>query len=857
MAFRTKRKSSLSIESPESLFSDIKTKKIPGLLTQQGDLLRDYHANHQNSPDLAIQLPTGSGKTLVALLIGEWRRLAKNERVVFACPTKQLVHQVVDQANSKYGLKVIPFTGSKRDYDPADKSTYESGDAVAITTYSSLFNSNPFFEDPHTIIFDDAHAADGYVASNWTLEIKQYLEDEKVLFDAIASVLKPILSEIDFRRFASSPDSSGDVSWYEMIPNTLLLPYLDELDGVIGLNVSKPSHVFPWQFLSGDLDKCNLYLGSQSIYIRPYLAPTFSHKPFSKAKQRIYLSATPGEGGELERIFCRRSIDRMSPPKGWDRHTIGRRFFVFPDLSLDSDESKSLLIDIVKRGRALILTGDKKTADAYEEYFGENSGFPVFSAYDIEKSKDPFLSHSQAVAILANRYDGIDFPEEECRNIILLDIPTATNLQEKFLISRLAASRVHDVRILTRIVQAFGRCTRGGTDYSTVVVIGDKMVSYLSKMDRLQYFHPELQGEIKFGLEQSRDSDYSNILENLDHFYSQDEDWIDAQSEIYEYRDESKRELLLGSDCLSNSVENEVAYIEAFWAGDFVEALEQCKEVLGSLLDDSLRGERALWNYFAGCAANRIENQSTLSTDYFRAAAKGASSLSWLHALVHTNSSENDDESSDASSEDLLQIDRLEDLFLRLGISNNRKYDKFEAEIRNQLNDPIKFEAGHLSLGILLGFDAGKIESEGSPDPWWMLGENSILVFEDHANANATSSISVSKARQAASHEKWIRSEVSSDPDECNIDSFLITPVSDISSAAVCQLSEVCVIDLTEFIDWSESVMQTIRDIRRTFPDKGDLIWRNEAYQKLKTNGMIASQISKTLKAKRKNLEPI
>jgi hypothetical protein len=39
-----------------------------------------------------------------------------------------------------------------------------------------------------------------------------------------------------------------------------------------------------------------------------------------------------------------------------------------------------------------------------------NLGFATFTADDIEESKQPFVSTPQAVAVIANRYDGIDFP---------------------------------------------------------------------------------------------------------------------------------------------------------------------------------------------------------------------------------------------------------------------------------------------------------------------------------------------------------------------------------------------------------------------------------------------------------------
>ena len=39
------------------------------------------------------------------LLIGEYRRHKNKEKVLFLCPTNQLVHQVIRQSNLKYGLK--------------------------------------------------------------------------------------------------------------------------------------------------------------------------------------------------------------------------------------------------------------------------------------------------------------------------------------------------------------------------------------------------------------------------------------------------------------------------------------------------------------------------------------------------------------------------------------------------------------------------------------------------------------------------------------------------------------------------------------------------------------------------------
>src|SRR5581483_2431646 len=150
MPFKLPEKKPVVPDDPEALFRDLRKKTVPGLLSHQADVLRSYIAVHTKHPDIALQLPTGSGKTLVGLLIAEWRRRKFGERVVYLCPTNQLVHQVAQNAVSKYGLQVHAFVGSKLDYDATAKSDWQEGDAIGITNYSSLFNINPFFDNPQS-----------------------------------------------------------------------------------------------------------------------------------------------------------------------------------------------------------------------------------------------------------------------------------------------------------------------------------------------------------------------------------------------------------------------------------------------------------------------------------------------------------------------------------------------------------------------------------------------------------------------------------------------------------------------------------------------------------------------------------
>ena len=160
MAFKKPIVQTTAPESPDRLFRDLPRRKHASLFDHQGQILRTYVAKALKTPDVALQLPTGSGKTLVGLLLAEWRRRKFGERVVYLCPTRQLVNQVVEEASSKYGLTVEPFTGQIKNYPPQARAAYENVDRIAVTTYSSLFNTNPFFSNLDIVIVDDAHASE-------------------------------------------------------------------------------------------------------------------------------------------------------------------------------------------------------------------------------------------------------------------------------------------------------------------------------------------------------------------------------------------------------------------------------------------------------------------------------------------------------------------------------------------------------------------------------------------------------------------------------------------------------------------------------------------------------------------------
>jgi superfamily II DNA or RNA helicase len=87
--FKTRAAPAPTAENPERLFDNLPrtSASAPSLWAHQADMLRSYVDAHVETADLALELPTGAGKTLPALLIAEWRRTSFQERAAYACPT--------------------------------------------------------------------------------------------------------------------------------------------------------------------------------------------------------------------------------------------------------------------------------------------------------------------------------------------------------------------------------------------------------------------------------------------------------------------------------------------------------------------------------------------------------------------------------------------------------------------------------------------------------------------------------------------------------------------------------------------------------------------------------------------------
>lgn len=742
-------------ETPEALFRGLRPRdpSVRDLLLRQGDVVREYTASASDVADVAVELPTGGGKTLVGLLIAEWRRRSLGNRVAYLCPTKQLVNQVAGKAHD-YGLDVVTLIGPQAQWDPADFNRFQRAQAIAVAGYYQVFNSNPRIDSAQTLILDDAHAAEDAVASNWSIHAKR----NSLLYRALLAELGPHLADATRRQLDSDdtdPRYRFDVALAPPEAMPLAASAIEAALAEYAVDRRDPN-TFAKTMIGSRLDRCLAYLSWSEILIRPLIAPTSAHRPFADAQQRVYMSATLGSAGELQRAFGVARVVTVSPPAG-DDQGFGRRFFVMPHAArLQPDLVSAAAVEAA--GRSVILAPSTAEADQAATRLVPD-GVPVLHAGDIEQGFEPFVGVDRAALVLANRYDGIDLPDQACRLVVLTGLPAHAHAQERFIMDMLGARRVLSERIRTRIQQGAGRATRNARDFAVVIIRSEALTDFLSRDEEVRSFPPQLQAEIDFGFANSEDAD-ADIGQLLAAFWAQGEDWQPAEAALTAAAGQAGRVVTREDDALAASAGKEVACWQALFSDDLARAVDLAQEATDRLIGgDELRPYRALWFYLAASWASRLAATDpawTLRAAELRREAEGAArTLRWTPRWL--NSEAHEGAAPPPEGRGFRAAAKLRSLGIRGG-----RFEDYLEETRAKLgaDRATNFEDGLRRLGELLGFEAVRPDGQADPDGAWRDGSDTWVLLEAKTEERADTPLSPETVRQASTHDRWVESEL-------------------------------------------------------------------------------------------------
>lgn len=449
---------------------------ITRLRPAQVRALDEYDRLRTDHADIGVELPTGAGKTLIALLIAD-QALEEGRSVAYLTGTKQLAEQAVAQAALLPGLDVAHFSG--RNYPAAQLRAYNEAAAVGIMNYWTYFNTRPRVNPADVIVFDDAHLAEQALSGLFTIQIPRGPGGGSALYQAIADLVLqqgrdsyPSLQALrdGTAPWSTPPELISFVDWDAVASS--VIEVVEESEYYAQSDIS-----YPWRVVRPNLRRCGVLVGPNAIEIRPYHVPAQAVPGYAQSRLRVYLSATLGQTGDIQRRLGVRPVVTAVTDADAALTELGRRTFVINPTqdAADSEAAWSFAISQVeaaradRRGRAAWLCASSTEADQVQTKL-ESEGYTAYrlTAGD-DAAVDRWRNVPEAQLVTAGRFDGLDFPDEVCRLVIIPSVPAASTEFERFVVAYLGDASFMRYRIGQRVTQALGRANRTPADSALYV----------------------------------------------------------------------------------------------------------------------------------------------------------------------------------------------------------------------------------------------------------------------------------------------------------------------------------------------------------------------------------------------------
>lgn len=423
--------------------------------------------------DIVLKLSTGSGKTGIALVYLYAKMRSSGKPVVYLCPTRQLVRQVLREAE----LMGIPATEypAKQSHPGVDALEAES---IVVCTYDKLFNAKTTFKRddvnlyPHAIVLDDAHAGIQEVRDAFTLHVEQ----GTALYQELLNILAPLCKgydEADWAFLGRDPTAKMEVPYW------LWADVLGDVRDAVDTHADDKPYVFVWNFLRRQLRWCRCVVSSRGIEVVPDLAPFDEVEPYADAPHRLFMSATLSDDSALVReLGC--SIEAALKPVIPSKDAgVGERMVLAPTLldpALDRAWVMSWCQELAREVSVVVLSPSEQQAREWEAV-----GATVELGDGMEGLVGELRTGTKSFVAFAQRYDGVDLPDEACRVLVIDGMPTGQGLVEDLDHADRKRPAGALERWVHRVEQGMGRAVRSKADYAVVLLAGKEIAHFVAQ----------------------------------------------------------------------------------------------------------------------------------------------------------------------------------------------------------------------------------------------------------------------------------------------------------------------------------------------------------------------------------------
>lgn len=486
----------------------------------QSKVWEQWH-NRKAESNLVIKMNTGSGKTVVGLLILKSCLNEGKGPAVYIVPDNYLVEQVVQEATS-LGL---PATN---DYN---SHGFLQGKEILITNIHTLVNGLSAFGVGDqgikirigSLIIDDAHACLDTIEEQYTITLPSssdsYKEIYKLLRNSLLQQSEPRVLEME----------DYDPSIQMLAPFWAWQTNISEISKLLIQEKNEDYLKFKWPLIKDSLKLSRCVVSSSKIEISPHCIPINSIPSIEYAERKIFMTATLADDSVLASHFGitdSRAYQAICPDSFGD---VGDRLILMPQVinpELSDDDIKNLCVHAKKYLNVVIIVPSDHRANYWKDVADS-----VLKKGNIHDGIKALKKTTKGLTVLVNRYDGIDLPNEACRLLVIDGLPDVRRMIDKVEEGILLGTDRSATQITQRVEQGMGRGVRSNDDYCAVLLIGKTLTRKLYAGSGVQKFSVGTKAQLDLSekvASQIAKADLKAIWETLLYCLNQDSNWVSA-----------------------------------------------------------------------------------------------------------------------------------------------------------------------------------------------------------------------------------------------------------------------------------------------------------------------------------------
>lgn len=489
---------------------------------EQGEVLDLWHSR-RTKRDCTIKMNTGSGKTLVGLLVLQSSLQEKFGPAVYLTPDKFLTEQVLSEAN-ELG---VPVTHSESD------AGFTSGQKILVANVSKLINGRSRFgvKVPEigigSIVVDDAHSCLSIIEEKFRLRIAS--SDEG--YSDLLKLFRPSLEEQSLSQLmdveAEDPVALAEVPFW-----TWKEKQIDVMKILHPLRKSS-SLEFSWPLLDEHLALCTAIFGPGRIEIAPRFVPIDMIPSFANAKRRVFMTATLADDGVLVSHLGAAPSDIADPIRPSTGGDVGDRMILIPqevNPSITDEDTRSLLVTLAKRVNVVVIVPSNRRADE----FWRPVASEIAVADNIKLTTERLRREHVGLVVFVGKYDGVDLPGRACEVLAIDGLPEVVSLSDRRESNLLHGTKQSLRRQVQRIEQGIGRGVRGSEDHCVVLLMGARLIQRLNHPDAVAMLSASTRAQMELGRRissQLQGKPITEIADAIELCLSRDEGWIQVNRE--------------------------------------------------------------------------------------------------------------------------------------------------------------------------------------------------------------------------------------------------------------------------------------------------------------------------------------